>query len=167
MQDMMKMQHCNLRNLPENYTFKYYLYHVFSWPQLLYVAEAENGNIVGYCMAKLEDDEEKDLKMKKKERKGPEAHITSLSVYRTHRKLGLATRLMRAAHKQMRDVFKCDACSLRVRITNRAAYTLYNDVLGYTTRDIEKSYYADGEDAYDMQLKFHYDDQNEKGNTEE
>ena len=62
------------------------------------------------------------------------------------------------------DVFKCDACSLRVRITNRAAYTLYSEILGYTTRDIEKSYYADGEDAYDMQLKFHY---GPKGNIEE
>ena len=109
-------------------------------------------------MAKLEDEDEK------KKNKAPEAHITSLSVLRTHRKLGIATRLMRAAHKQMMDVFKCDACSLRVRITNRAAYTLYNNVLGYATRDIEKNYYADGEDAYDMQLKFNYD---EKANIEE
>jgi len=28
-----------------------------------------------------------------------ESHITSLSVLRTHRKLGLATKLMRATHK--------------------------------------------------------------------
>ena len=59
----------------------------------MYVAEAENGNIVGYVMGKLEDDDEK------KKGKAPEAHITSLSVLRTHRKLGIATRLMRATHK--------------------------------------------------------------------
>ena len=146
------MQHCNLRNLPENYTFKYYLYHVLSWPQLLYVAEAENGKIVGYVMAKLEDDDDK-------KGKKVEAHITSLSVLHTHRKLGIATRLMRQAHKQMMDVFHCDSCSLRVRITNRAAYTLYSTVLGYTTRDTEKSYYADGEDAFDMQMVFKYGDE--------
>merc|ERR1712166_1098848 len=83
-----------------------------------------------------------------------EAHVTSLSVLRTHRKLGLATKLMRASHRQMKKVYGCDSCTLRVRITNRAAYTLYKDVLGYTIRDVDKSYYADGEDAYDMQLKF-------------
>ena len=152
------MQHCNLRNLPENYTFKYYLYHVLSWPQLLHVAEAENGKIVGYVMAKLEDEDEKN------KNKAPEAHITSLSVLRSHRKLGIATRLMRAAHKQMMDVYSCESCSLRVRVSNRAAYTLYNDVLGYTTREIDKSYYADDEDAYDMQLKFHYGDKGAEEN---
>jgi len=44
-------------------------------------------------MAKMEDDD--DVKHK------PgvvEAHITSLSVLRTHRKLGIATKLMRATH---------------------------------------------------------------------
>jgi ribosomal protein S18 acetylase RimI-like enzyme len=88
------MQHCNLRNLPENYTFRYYIYHALAWPAILYVAEAEHGNIVGYVMAKL--DEETDEKKDKKKREV--AHITSLSVFRTHRKLGIATKLMRAAH---------------------------------------------------------------------
>mmetsp|Transcript_10251 Transcript_10251/g.17254 ORF Transcript_10251/g.17254 Transcript_10251/m.17254 type:complete len:204 (+) Transcript_10251:16-627(+) len=148
--DMMQMQHCNLRNLPENYTFKYYLYHALSWPQLLFVAEDDNGKIVGYVMAKLEDEDEGN------KNKPVEAHITSLSVLRTHRKLGIATKLMRAAHHQMKSVYRCFACSLRVRVTNRAAITLYNDVLGYTTRFTEKGYYADGEDALDMQLKFTY-----------
>jgi ribosomal protein S18 acetylase RimI-like enzyme len=45
-------------------------------------------------MAKMEDDEEELKKMKKGV---VEAHITSLSVLRTHRKLGIATKLMRAA----------------------------------------------------------------------
>jgi ribosomal protein S18 acetylase RimI-like enzyme len=42
-------------------------------------------------MAKLDEDQDK---------KGTkvEAHITSLSVFRTHRRLGIATKLMRAAH---------------------------------------------------------------------
>lgn len=92
-EDMIKMQHCNLRNLPENYTFKYYIYHALAWPQILFVAEADHGNVVGYVMAKLDEDE----KDKKKSDK-IEAHITSLSVLRTHRKLGIATKLMRAAH---------------------------------------------------------------------
>jgi len=44
-------------------------------------------------MAKMEDDDDE-----KKHKPGVvEAHITSLSVLRTHRKLGVATKLMRAA----------------------------------------------------------------------
>ena len=39
-------------------------------------------------------------------------------------------------------------------MTNRAAISLYKDVLGYEILDTDKSYYADGEDAYDMKLKF-------------
>ena len=49
----------NLKNLPENYTFRYYLYHGVCWPQLLQVAEDDDGKIVGYVMAKLEDEDEK------------------------------------------------------------------------------------------------------------
>ena len=54
----------------------------------------------------------------------------------------------------MKNVLLCDSCSLRVRVTNRAAIALYNDVLGYEIMDTEKSYYADGEEAYDMKLTF-------------
>ena len=49
----MNMQICNLSNLAENYQLKYYMYHMFSWPHLLYVAEAANHKIVGYVLAKL------------------------------------------------------------------------------------------------------------------
>ncbi|MDR3737343.1 MAG: hypothetical protein P4L10_17675 [Acidobacteriaceae bacterium] len=51
--DLMNMQICNLSNLPENYQLKYYMYHIFSWPHLLYLAESRPGNVVGYVLAKL------------------------------------------------------------------------------------------------------------------
>jgi len=73
----------------------YYLYHGLSWPHILHVAVSEEGKIVGYVMAKLEDDDNSE-KAKKDDK--IEAHITSLSVLRTHRKMGIATRLMKAAH---------------------------------------------------------------------
>ena len=92
MDDLVQMQACNLRNLPENYSYKYYLYHFLSWPQLLFVAETDDKRIVGYVLGKLEEEGE-----------GTpgkiESHITSLSVLRTHRKLGIATKLMRATHR--------------------------------------------------------------------
>ena len=55
--DLQNMQHCNLLCLPENYQLKYYLYHALSWPQLSYVAVDENNKLVGYVLAKMEDQE--------------------------------------------------------------------------------------------------------------
>ena len=78
MEDLLKMQNCNLWCLPENYTFKYYYYHILSWPHLLYVAD-DDGTIVGYVLAKLDDDNTDE----NAEVKG---HITSISVLRTYRR---------------------------------------------------------------------------------
>ncbi|KAG9411439.1 N-alpha-acetyltransferase 10 [Aphanomyces cochlioides] len=61
----------------------------------------------------------------------PHGHITSLAVLRMHR--------------------KCEYVSLYVRV---AAFHLYRKTLEYQVYDIEKGYYADGEDAYDMRLPF-------------
>ncbi len=86
MQDLHQMQHCNLWCLPENYTFKYYFFHYLSGPQMLYVA-VDSGRVVGYVMAKVEESET-----------APEVlhgHITSISVLRSHRRLGIANKLMR------------------------------------------------------------------------
>lgn len=118
---------------------KYYFYHILSWPQLLYVAEDYNKKIVGYVLAKMEEESTE-----------CHGHITSLAVLRTHRKLGLATKLMTAAQKAMQEVFGAEYVSLHVRKSNRAAFHLYTQTLGYKIHDIEAKYYADGEDAYDM-----------------
>jgi len=141
--DLLAMQSTNLMCLPENYQMKYYLYHVLSWPQLLYVAEDYNGKIVGYVLAKMEE-----------EAVEIHGHITSLAVLRTHRKLGIATRLMTAAQRAMEEVFGAEYVSLHVRKSNRAAFHLYKDTLGYKINDIEAKYYADSEDAYDMRKYF-------------
>jgi peptide alpha-N-acetyltransferase len=97
---------------------KYYLYHALSWPSLLYVAESDDGKIVGYVMAKMEDEDE--------EKGSPvHGHITSISVLRSHRKLGIATKLMRASEYAMMTICEAEYCSLHVRRTNRAAIGLY------------------------------------------
>ena len=84
----------------------------------------------------------------------PHGHITSISVLRDYRKLGIATKLMRACHHAMKTVYKARYVSLHVRVTNRAAFTLYKDVLGYEITSVAHEYYADKEDAYDMKLFF-------------
>ena len=143
--DLLQMQACNLLCLPENYQMKYYFYHALSWPQLLHVAD-DNGQIVGYVLAKMEEDPDG-----KTERHG---HITSLAVLRSHRKMGIATKLMRVAQAAMETTFGAKYVSLHVRVGNRAALTLYRDTLGYEVHDKEAKYYADHEDAFDMRKYF-------------
>ena len=73
--------------------------------------------------------------------------ITSLAVLRTHRKLGIAAKLMRAAHDAMCGVYDAKYCSLHVRVSNAAAIHLYSTCWGTTREAEEKKYCADGEDA--------------------
>ena len=93
--DLPYVQQCNLTNLPENYFLKYYLYHAMSWPQLSYVAvdasrppktPYDPPKIVGYVLAKMEEEPADGVQ---------HGHITSLAVLRTHRRLGMAEKLMR------------------------------------------------------------------------
>merc|ERR1712061_368679 len=98
-----------------------------------------SGKIVGYVLAKMDEDTDE-----------VHGHITSLAVARTHRKLGIASKLMRASIAAMEECFNAEHVSLHVRYTNRAAFTLYSQTLGFEINDIEKGYYADKEDAYDM-----------------
>ncbi|KAL4076130.1 acyl-CoA N-acyltransferase [Scleroderma citrinum] len=150
-EDLAGMQACNLHNLPENYTMKYYLYHALTWPSLSYVAE-DNGRIVGYILAKMEEPEEHEGT--EKHEQVPHGHVTSISVLRSYRRLGLAKKLMLQSQEAMSTIYRAAYVSLHVRKSNRAALSLYRDTLGFTVKSIEEKYYADGEDAYAMQLTF-------------
>ncbi|ESZ97518.1 N-terminal acetyltransferase A complex catalytic subunit ard1 [Sclerotinia borealis F-4128] len=154
--DIPHVQHANITNLPENYFMKYYLYHALSWPQLSYVAvdvsrppktPYDYPRIVGYVLAKMEEDPSDGVQ---------HGHITSLSVMRTHRRLGIAEKLMRQSQKAMVETFSAQYVSLHVRVSNQAALRLYRDTLGFETEKIEAKYYADGEDAYSMNLNLGY-----------
>jgi peptide alpha-N-acetyltransferase len=161
--DVQAMQNANLHNLPENYQLKYYMYHILSWPEASFVATttdvpdaevhedikgdpsyvAPGEKVVGYVLAKMEDDPEA-------QDKTPHGHITSLSVMRTYRRQGIAEKLMRQALYALTETFQSQYVSLHVRKSNRAALHLYRDTLQFEVLSIEKSYYADGEDAYSM-----------------
>lgn len=79
-----------------------------SWPQLSHVAEDQKGNIVGYVLAKMYEQQYIVLIISNlfffviyysdnDDDEPPHGHITSLAVLRSHRKLGLATKLMKQA----------------------------------------------------------------------
>lgn len=131
---------------------KYYLYHALSWPQLSYVAvdvsrpkktPYDYPRIVGYVLAKMEEDPPDGVQ---------HGHITSLSVMRTHRRLGIAEKLMKQSQRAMVETFQAQYVSLHVRVSNNAALRLYRDTLGFKTEKVESRYYADGENAYSMKL---------------
>ena len=139
----------------ERIQMKYYFYHLLSWPQLLWVAEDFDGLIVGYCLAKTEEDERPlPSPPPQQPQLSRHGHITSLSVLGTHRKRRIATALTRRSQREMAYVFDAEYVSLHVRKSNRAAYHLYSVTLAYAVNDVEKGYYADGEDAYDMRCTF-------------
>ena len=145
-EDLLKMQQTNLLCLPENYQFKFYMYHYLSWPSLLHVAEDNDGKIVGYVLAKLEEEDIKPGEI--------QGHITSISVLRTYRRLGVARKLMEHAINMLQEYFEADFVSLHVRVSNRPALILYHEKLGFEIRGIEKNYYNDAEDAYKMRKYF-------------
>jgi peptide alpha-N-acetyltransferase len=120
---------------------KYYMYHGLSWPQLSFVAENSSGEIVGYVFLTMEEEMTDEV---------PHGHITSLAVKRSHRRLGLAQKLMDQTARAMVETFNAKYVSLHVRKSNRAALNLYKCALKFEVSEIEPKYYADGEDAYAM-----------------
>ena len=148
-EDLLKMQQTNLLCLPENYQYKFYIYHYLSSPCLLHVAEDHNEKIVGYVLSKLEDEDSKKGEI--------QGQITSLSVLRTYRRLGVASKLMTHAINMLQEYYDADFVSLHVRVSNRPALHLYHNNLGFEVKGIEKGYYADREDAYRMRKYFKKD----------
>lgn len=52
----------------------------------------------------------------------------------------------------MAESHRAHFVSLHVRVSNNAALRLYRDTLGFQVENIESRYYADGEDAYAMNM---------------
>ncbi|XP_020816922.1 N-alpha-acetyltransferase daf-31-like [Drosophila serrata] len=140
-EDILSMQHCNLLCLAENYLMKYYLCIATTWPQLCYVAENEEGRVVGYCLAKIMEPDPSD---------GRNGRIISLAVKRSYRRLGLAGKLMDQVAMAMVECFNAQYASLHVRKSNRAALNLYTNSLQFKFQELKVGYYRDGEDAYYM-----------------
>lgn len=59
----------------------------------------------------------------------PHGHVTSNSVFRAHRRLGLANELMRQSQIDAALVYRAEHCNLPVRKTNRAAIRLHRKSL--------------------------------------
>jgi len=120
------------------------MWHAMGWPQISYVAEDERGKIIGYILAKIEEVPEDGGHI--------HGHVNSISVLRSHRRLGIAKKLMLQSQRAMSEIYRAAYVSLHVRKSNLAAIALYKNSLGFTVHAVDKGYYADGEDAYHMRL---------------
>ncbi|XP_026428067.1 N-terminal acetyltransferase A complex catalytic subunit NAA10-like [Papaver somniferum] len=82
---------------------------------------------------------------------GTESHgyIANLGVVPTHRKLGIANKLMDAAQDALVKEYGSEHVSLHVRAGNQAAIDIYTEKLGYNYESVAPSY-KDGEDAFVM-----------------
>lgn len=87
----------------------------------LYVARRHTGDVVGFCACWVI---------------GTELHINTLAVARTHRRRGIATRLVRFVLEKT----GVERATLEVRRSNTAALDLY-EKLGFRTTAVRKAYY--------------------------
>ncbi|KAF9218684.1 acyl-CoA N-acyltransferase [Gyrodon lividus] len=143
--DLIRIVTCNLHNLPENYPMRFWTYSSIMWPEVSFLAEDENGKVVGYVLSSIEPHEYLT--------RAWVGHINSLSVLRPYRRLGLARQLMDMSREAMsRGNVQIEYIQLHVRRSNRAALSLYRDKLGYKFHRVEEKYYGDGEDAFSMRL---------------
>lgn len=129
--NILDMQHMNMMCLPENYTMKYYLYHLLTWPELSFVAYDEKFKIVGYVMGKLDDDDELPTNESCNNGNIITGHITSLAVKLSHRKLGIAKSLMDYVERQMSTIYYVTRVTLHVRVGNLGALHLYQNSLHF------------------------------------
>ncbi|MGC8606960.1 MAG: ribosomal protein S18-alanine N-acetyltransferase [Vulcanisaeta sp.] len=78
-------------------------------------------------------------------------HVISVGVLRNYRRMGIGNTLMCQSICSMAEK-GIDHVILEVRVSNTPAITLYRK-LGFDVRDVLRSYYNDGEDAYLMMLE--------------
>ncbi len=143
--DLPEVVSINRRCLPENYPEWYFEEHLQKWGKAFYVAEDTRvQRIVGYVMTRVEYGV--GFVVKGFIRRG---HVISLAVLPEYRRRGIATRLMEAALRSLRDEYGAREVYLEVRVSNTPAINLYRK-LGFRIIHVIPRYYADGEDAYLM-----------------
>ena len=121
------------RTLSESYEGGLFLHLADLYPDGFIVCE-EGDKLVGMVVGVVE--------------RAYEARILILAVDETYRKAGIGTKLVRLFMERFAKN-GVRRLNLEVRVSNSAAIRLYEQ-LGFDKRKVLPSYYADGEDAYQM-----------------
>ncbi|KAI9677958.1 MAG: N-terminal acetyltransferase [Bathelium mastoideum] len=153
--DLWKLAACNLDPLTETYSYSFYCDYLIRWPTLCRVLEGPTGKIEAYILGKIEDspfptpNPPYDPDTNTDDRYLPwHAHITAVTVAPQYRRIGHATRLVRALETaaDAQDAWFVD---LFVRVDNEVAIGFYKK-LGYSVFRRIPGYYNDKDDAFDM-----------------
>ncbi|MEM1947890.1 MAG: N-acetyltransferase [Candidatus Caldarchaeum sp.] len=145
--DILEIMNINRICLPENYTYGFFADLAKEYPKAFWVAET-NSKLVGYIMCRIEKIFSK-FDFLKIRRAG---HIVSVAVLPGYRRRGIGEELVRRAVYALTHEYGCEEAYLEVRVTNTPAILLYKKI-GFVIKEVQKRYYADGEDAYLMVLK--------------
>ncbi|MEM0362707.1 MAG: ribosomal protein S18-alanine N-acetyltransferase [Sulfolobaceae archaeon] len=143
--DIEEIMKINRLTLPENYPYYFFVEHLKEYNLAFYVAVVEN-KVVGYIMPRIEWGFSNFKHPPALTRKG---HVVSIAVLEEYRRKGIATALLEASMKSMKNDYKAEEVYLEVRVSNYNAINLY-EKLGFKKIKVLRSYYADGEDAYLM-----------------
>jgi len=171
--DIPAVMEVNMKSLPENYWYGFYLHILKNWPEAFFVAEVD-GKIVGYAMNRIETTSDpvllglvNELERKRNPRGlfnslleplksvltkgyyGKAAHLVSIAVLEGYRRRGIGSKLLESSIKVALEIYDAESMYLEVRISNEPAIKLY-EKYGFRKVRIIKGYYMDGEDAYVM-----------------
>ncbi len=167
-EDLPSVMLVNMRSLPENYWYGFFLSILNEWRESFFVAEIDN-TIVGYSMSRVEytvdpvllgvynELEEGSVGIIDKMKHIFSAptrvgHLISIAVLEEYRGRGIGSALLQHTIDAMRNVYKVASIYLEVRVSNIGAIRLY-EKFGFKKARIVREYYRDGEDAYVMVLK--------------
>ncbi|MCE4599167.1 MAG: ribosomal protein S18-alanine N-acetyltransferase [Desulfurococcales archaeon] len=167
--DIPAVMDVNLKSLPENYWYGFYVHMLERWGEAFLVAEVD-GRVVGYAMSRVEEtgdpvllglaSELEDrgsgllgklislLKEMASEWRSV-GHLVSIAVLREYRGRGIGSSLLSETIRVMRNVYKVESIFLEVRVSNEVAIRLY-ERYGFKKVRLIKGYYKDGEDAFVM-----------------
>ena len=148
--DVVFIHHCNNRYLPEKYTLDFLFKHYEGFPQLAYIAEDEDSNLIGYALGRVKLASGMVISNLKSPAPSFLGHISSICVAPEFRGQGIARDLMCNIHRQFIEAHSVRTVTLHVRCSNQAAINLYSKNFGYRCAERLKGYYDDGEDAWLM-----------------
>ena len=167
-EDLPSVMLVNMRSLPENYWYGFFLSILNEWGESFFVAEIDD-TIVGYSMSRVEytidpvllgvynELEEGSVGIIDKMKHMFSAptrvgHLISIAVLEEYRGRGIGSTLLQHTIDAMKNVYKVASIYLEVRVSNIGAIKLY-EKFGFKKARIVREYYRDGEDAYVMVLK--------------
>ncbi|KAF2457529.1 acyl-CoA N-acyltransferase [Lineolata rhizophorae] len=128
------------KDLSEPYSIYVYRYFLLQWPDLCYMAQDADQNLIGVVVSKLEH-----------HRSGTHrGYIAMLAVEEAHRGKGIATKLVRIAIDAMAQR-NADEIVLETEITNTASLKLYEG-LGFLRSKRLYRYYLNGNTAFRLVL---------------